>query len=336
MMMKLPEGLSLRPAARDDAEACAALFNACAVQEGGAPDTETEELAREWDSPSFNLETDARVVVTPAGWVVAYAEVWAGAPYVRHQGWGRVHPDYQGQGIGVALLAWAESRSWEAAAQAPEGAAVTLQQFSISTNTCAQVLFEQAGYAVVRHFLRMVIEMDAPPPGPVVPAGIVLRPFVRGSEERAVIQAMRDSFRDHWGHVERPFEDQFAEWMHWIDTDPDFDPALWWVALDGEQIAGIALCSPKITEDPEMGWVNTLGVLRPWRRQGLALALLQHAFGEFYRRGTRKVGLGVDAQSLTGATRLYERAGMRATRRYVTYQKTLHPGVDLSTQALDV
>ncbi len=49
-----------------------------------------------------------------------------------------------------------------------------------------------------------------------------------------------------------------------------------------------------------MGWVGTLGVVREWRRHGLGLALLQHSFQQFYQRGKRKVGLGVDAQSLTG------------------------------------
>jgi GNAT superfamily N-acetyltransferase len=75
-------------------------------------------------------------------------------------------------------------------------------------------------------------------------------------------------------------------------------------------------------------------VRRPWRKHGLGLALLHHAFGEFYRRGTREIGLGVDAQSLTGATRLYERAGMHALLHYDSYEKELRPGVELSVQSL--
>ena len=60
-----------------------------------------------------------------------------------------------------------------------------------------------------------------------------------------------------------------------------------------------------------------------WRKRGLGLALLLQAFNEFYQRGDRTVGLGVDAQSLTGATRLYEKAGMHVTRRYDTYEKVI-------------
>ncbi len=96
----------------------------------------------------------------------------------------------------------------------------------------------------------------------------------------------------------------------------------------------MSLCHPKTAEDPEMGWVDSLGMRRPWRRRGLALVLLHHSFGEFYRRGKCKVGLEVDAQSLTGATRLYEKAGMHVDRQYANYEKELRPGGDLSTQSL--
>jgi ribosomal protein S18 acetylase RimI-like enzyme len=72
-----------------------------------------------------------------------------------------------------------------------------------------------------------------------------------------------------------------------------------------------------------MGWVRNLGVRRGWRGRGLARALLQHAFGAFYARGCTTIGLGVDAQSPTGATRLYQRAGMRVTEEYETYEKML-------------
>jgi len=82
-----------------------------------------------------------------------------------------------------------------------------------------------------------------------------------------------------------------------------------------------------------MGWVGTLGVRRPYRRQGLGLALLRHSFAEFYRRGRRRVGLGVDSQNLTGATRLYQKAGMHVSRVQLIFEKELRPGVVLSTQS---
>jgi mycothiol synthase len=43
----------------------------------------------------------------------------------------------------------------------------------------------------------------------------------------------------------------------------------------------------------------------------------------------------VDASSLTGATRLYEKAGMRVLRQFDNYEKELRPGRDVSTQAVE-
>ena len=75
-----------------------------------------------------------------------------------------------------------------------------------------------------------------------------------------------------------------------------------------------------------MGWIGTIGVRRSWRKKGLGLALLKYSFGEFYKRGTTTIGLGVDASNPTGATRLYQRAGMCAASEFVTYEKELRPG----------
>ena len=72
-----------------------------------------------------------------------------------------------------------------------------------------------------------------------------------------------------------------------------------------------------------MGFVGAIGVLRPWRRLGLGRALLLHAFVELYRRGERRIGLGVDAENATGATRLYESVGMRVAWQADTYERTL-------------
>jgi ribosomal protein S18 acetylase RimI-like enzyme len=105
--------------------------------------------------------------------------------------------------------------------------------------------------------------------------------------------------------------------------------------MDNGNAAGVLLAELRTAGDPELGYVDVLGVRRPWRQRGIGLALLQHSFREFYRRGTHKVCLGVDTESLTGATRLYEKAGMRVARRYVDYQKELRPGVDLSTQSIE-
>ena len=147
----------------------------------------------------------------------------------------------------------------------------------------------------------------------------------------AVVEMLNACWSDTVGSHPFDMEEMRVDW-----ASPGFDYTQdIRLAMDGDQIAGLALCVPKDTDDPDMCWVNSLSVRRPWRRRGVALALLHHAFGEAYRRGIRKVGLGVDASSLTGATRLYEKAGMHVYRQWDAYQKELRPGEDLSTQQLD-
>lgn len=325
----------VRPATFDDAARATELFNLCSREQVGREEFRAEDLRVEWKSPGFELARDTRLVLTTEGALVGYADLWATAPYVRLYAWGRVHPDFRGRGIGTALLQWGETEARQRLPLAPEGARVALLQSTVTTDLTAQALFEAQGFVRTRYFSRMVIEFDGATPEPQVPAGLVIRPYVHGVEELAVIRAISAAFKDHWGYVERPEEENVRQWMHHINNDPDFDPSLWFVAMDGDDIAGMALCHSHIAEDPEMGWVGTLGVLRPWRHRGLGLALLQHAFREFQQRGRRRVGLGVDAQSLTGATRLYERAGMKVVRQYVNYEKELRPGIDLATQTLD-
>ena len=181
----------------------------------------------------------------------------------------------------------------------------------------------------------MQIEMDEPVPAPEFPEGILLRTYQPGIDAEAAYRAQTNSFRDHFGFVEEPLEEGLEHFKHFWEQ-PGFDPGLLFLAIDGTsgEIAGISLCPPHSIDDPELGWVSTLGVCRPWRKRGIGLALLRHSFNEFYRRGKRKVGLGVDAQNLTGALRLYENAGMHVQQVFDMYEKELRSGAEISVETL--
>jgi len=290
-----------------------------------------ERLRREWTTPGFDPATATRVVLAEDGAIVGHGEVWdIEAPYVQAHSWARVHPDFQGRGIGTALLAWIEDRAREVLDKAPPDARVTLGQGVWTEDTAAPALFLAHGFEVVRHFWRMVVELDAPIPPPVWPDGISLRNYDHGADLEAVVHAFRDSFADHWGYVPQPFEADLEQWRNSIDENPDHDPSLWLLACDNADIAGIALNESSIPEDPEMGFVDVLAVPQPWRRRGLATALLQQTFRTFAERGQKRVGLGVDSTNLTGAIGLYEKVGMHVARQIDVFQKELRPGVDLS------
>lgn len=331
----LPPGYTLHAPTLDDVPATVAMQNASSLDTFGTIQFTEEEFLADWQEPFFNLATDGRLVTAPNGQVVGSTDVIFRPPYVRNFIWGRVHPNFRGQGIGTVLTQWAEERIVERIPEAPADARITAGASNSNTDRAAAEMLANLGYDHARSFYSMKTEMTEAPPLPLWPAGITIRTMVAGQDEAAVFRAKDEAFRDHWGHVETSFEDGYALWLHHIQKDPDHDPSLYFLAMDGAEIAGYALCQAKTTDYPDMGWVDNLGVRRPWRRQGLALALLHHLFGEFYQRGVKAVGLGVDAGSLTGATRLYEKAGMHTFRHYNAYEKELRPGRDLTTQQVD-
>jgi mycothiol synthase len=330
----LPEGYTLRGATLDDLPEAVEMFNAYSRQLIGTDEVTLEGYRREWEIPILNLPEDVKVVVAPDGSIAGCQEVWdLFDPHTRINTWGRVHPNHHGRGIATAMVRWAEERARRAIPRAPEGTRVAMMNWISSLDTTAHDVMLRSGFNLIRHSYRMRIDLTEAPPAPVWPDGITLRPFDPDRDLEAVAWADREAFRDHWGFVERPFEQELQMFRHWLG-EPRFDPALWFVAVHGDEVAGISLCDSQTDDDPDMGWVASLGVLRAYRKQGLGLALLRHSFGELYRRGRRAVGLGVDAQNLTGALRLYEKAGMRVYRKNNTYEKELRPGVDLSTQSI--
>ena len=327
MAGSIPEGFLVRSPRVDDLETVHELLRVCDIGDYGEPEITLDDLRTEWQAPTFDREADARIVIAPGGKVVGYADMGQ-REHARIFAFVRVLPEYANQGIGEHLLSLAEQWAHKQMLQAKPEARVTLNSFVSSRNEEDQRFFARMGMKEVRRSWRMKIEMDEAPPEPEWPEHVTVRTFVRGQDERAVFDTDDEAFQDHWGHLPGNFE----EWKHWTVEREKFDPSLWFLAFEGDEIAGISLCTYLL----DNGWVDTLAVRRPWWRKGLGMALLLHSFGEFYRRGKHKVGLGVDSQNLTGATRLYMRAGMHVAREYIAFEKELRAGVELSTQAIEV
>jgi len=293
----------------------------------GEPDTVREDIRS--DLETTNLEADAWVIVAPDGQIVAHASLNSNK-LGKFFGRITVHPDYQRRGLGSYLRRLIETRANERTSEVAADARITLNSSIYHGNADGLRFVEHAGMVRIRSFWRMAIDMNAPPT-PSWPVGLTPRLFVRDQDERAVYEADEEAFQDHWGHSPNPYD----EWLQWSVLRADFDPSLWFLAMDGDQIAGAALCwaAPTLGENG-LGWVGQLWVRRPWRKRGLGLALLHHAFAELYRRGYKRVVLGVDSESLTGATRLYVRAGMQAIHQWDSYQQELRPGVEYTTTNL--
>lgn len=308
----------IRPPRADESEAIADLFNEISIAGYGTADTTADEIRLWFTSPEVNPETDIRVAEGADGRLLGYADVSDdGGTGTRI--WFDVR-ELPGAGVAGPVLDELMPRADEYAAKAAPGAQVLLRGYAPSQERTLAEMYAERGFEVVRHSYRMAIDLADEPPLPEWPEGVDVRTFDE-REERAVYAAVNEGFADMWEYVANPFE----EWRHFMIGAADFDPTLWFVAVEGDEIAGVCLCRPHDPGDPDVGWIRVLAVRPPWRRRGIGQALLRHAFHEFRRRGRPRAGLGVDAESTTGALELYERAGMRVAREASIYDRELRP-----------
>jgi mycothiol synthase len=301
--------VELRPPVREDAAAIADALNEFNRPAGFDLDS-PEEVGVWLEFPSFDLARDVRVAVE-SGRIVGYAEA-VQLPDDEKLVFGDVRAGPQHGDASAALLDFVEQRARELAS-----ADGRLRIWTAERAESWREFLESHGFEVQRYSLRMVADVDDEPAAPSWPEGISVRTRERDEDDRAAYDLQSETFADQGGdYVSETFED----WLHWVRREP-FDPGLWFLAFDGEELVGISLCRGEWAGDDEMGWVSVLGVRRSWRRKGLGSALLLHSFRELRARGAKRVGLGVRADNATGAVRVYERVGMREVGRQVWYEK---------------
>jgi mycothiol synthase len=321
----LDPSLSLRSVSWEDVKSVAQLILDVCIADGDPAITVTEEeLSRFWGSSDFNIETDAWVVETREGKIVGYQEFYCKQAHAAMVGDGYVHPEFHELGIGTAMLRTLERRARQEMELAQPGRRVFIRNGVAGNDAAACELHENEGYQAIRFSWHMEIQLEVEPHVPAFPDGIELRPFLLDEHNHTLYEAHEEAFSDHWGHVLGTFE----SWNHHVINRENFDSTLFFIAWDGDQIAGYSLCRYRMGS----GWVGSLGVRRLWRKRGLGEALLLHSFQEFYKRGTRTIGLGVDAQNPTGATRLYTKAGMHVASESVVYEKELRTGCNVDDE----
>jgi mycothiol synthase len=233
-----------------------------------------------------------------------------------------LHPDWHRRRLGRAMLAAIEARIRQIAADHPVDGARLLQAEANDAARGREALLRSAGFVPVRHGFTMIRptlddQLDA-----TLPDGLEIRE-VRPEHMRAIWDADQEAFRDHWG------SGQWTEvdYQRFLTDPTQGDTTLWRIAWDGDQVAGQVRSFINAEENRQFGrrrgWVENISVRRPWRRRGLARALIAASFPLLRARGMTEGALTVDTENLSGALRVYESVGFRATDRSTTYRRPL-------------
>ena len=285
-----------------------------------------QDVARFYDN-LFNCDPyQDMLFVEVDGEVLGYSRMhWAAGPegqyYYRHYTY--LLPDWRGRGIRRAMLQYSERRLLEIAAGHQEIGPRWFETYASGTEHHWENLLSAEGYQAVQYRFHMVRHGLTEIPDLPLPEGLEIRPVGPG-HTYTVWLAAKEAYQEAWWYTEEGWSDQRYEgWKR----DPTFDAILWQVAWEGDQVAGMVLNYIDAEENREYhrkrGYTKTICVRRPWRRRGLARALLARSFRVLQEQGLTEAALSVDAENPSGALRFYTSMGFIVEKQTAIYRKPL-------------
>jgi mycothiol synthase len=312
---QLPPGFTVRRPSPDDIDAVVALLRACDLEDIGVEDTPRDWIHESWDGPFVDVDRDVLLVDAPDGALAAYGELQSFDETASAEVFMRTHPASTGRGLATVVLDRLQARARERL-KGPDPGALPFRANAAEPNRAARALLEARGMREIRRFLHMEKVLGGPPPTPPVPpAGVRFRVFDPERDWETFHRVVEDGFADHWGW-ERVSLDEFRRSF---EAPGSWDPGLVCFAETDGATAGVVAST--LVTTPGHGWVGDLTVLPPYRGRGIARALLARTFADLAERGCSVVRLNVDATNETGATRLYEAAGMTLHRTWVLFEQ---------------
>ncbi len=312
-------GYTWRAPRYDDLPALYDMLLAVDRAETRALDLSLEDMYTQFNDPWCNPETDFRLAFTASGQVAAMARVFLNPHFNAEERrvylWDEIHPEHRGRGLEEFVLDWME-RVQDTPSHVPRTLRITCQDDLHGYIA----LIERRGFRPVRYSYRMRRDLKQPVPAPTLPVGLTMR---RYSPElaRPMLDTFNQAFQDHWSFEPVTFE----EWQMFFIQSHSFRPDLTFVVMDGDQVIGLSLNMVNTETNQRYGiregWVSELGVLRAWRKRGVAAALLCRAMQAFKDDGPEYAALGVDSENPTGALRLYEKLGFGVSKRFITFAR---------------
>jgi GNAT superfamily N-acetyltransferase len=283
----------------------------------------TADDARRWFEHPYNCDPHEDIWFVQVGSEdVGYLEVsWRketeGNRIYAHDGY--LLAPWRRKGIGTAMLGVALERLLKIAAGHPEDGPRFFRSWADDAEEGKLALLGSHGYEPVRYFFEMVSKSMGELPEAPMPSGLEIRP-ANPDHYRSVWEALDEAFRDHWGHSPQP-EERYQRWI----KDRRFQPKHWIIAWDGDQVAGTILNYIDEEENQvrnrKRGYTEDICVRLPWRRRGLARAMLVQSIQRLKDLGMTEAALGVDTENPTGALRLYTSVGFEPVRKAIVYEK---------------
>jgi mycothiol synthase len=316
-------GFSRRPLAPDDVRDWVALLTAIQDADGGDEYYSEQDGREAFGRPDQDF-ANGSVAIYDGGTMVGYGVLTSRseadpAHDMRYEG--GVHPSYRGRGLGGELLDWAEQAAVPLHHDRHPGRPLSLSSSCLSSNAEAAALHEQRGHQPVRWFHAMVRDLSAALPDVVVPAGVRIAGYHPDLAEQARL-VRNESFRDHWGSTETSAEN----WAYFLASDA-FRPRFSFLAYEGPEPLGMLMSYEYEAYNAKSGhrdlYISLVGTRAAGRKRGIATALLTMAMSAARADGYDQASLGVDADSLTRAVRLYEHVGFTVAHTRIAYRKRL-------------
>jgi mycothiol synthase len=302
-----------------------ATINAAKLADGIERSDTVEDVRKNYDH-LHNCDPFRDVLIAEVdASMVAYSRLWwyiDETSRVRiYNSFGFVRPEWRRKGLGRAMLRYNQAALRAIAAGHPQDMERYFESGGDDGEKENEALLQSDGYQAVRHGFSMVRPDLENIPDLPLPEGLEVRP-VHPEHYRTIWDADQEAFRDHWGFVEGTEED-YQSWM----SHRNFQPDMWMIAWDGDEVAGQVKSYIDYQENVEYhrlrGYTEAISTRRPWRRRGVAHALIALSLKLLKEKGMQEAALGVDTQNLSGALRVYEDMGFRVVRRTSIYRKKM-------------
>lgn len=318
-------GYAWRTLQREDVPALHRMLVAADEVDGRLGVPPPDDLAQQLDDPWCDAAADSLLALAPGGDIAAVARVFADPqpdPETERRAYleGTVHPAHRGRGLGTVILNWMQDRGRARLAAMPGDRPRILRAGCSETAGDRVALFEGHGFRRVRYFYRMRRDLREPIPEPQLPAGLVLQSY-RPELDEGMRVAFNEAFRDHWDF--QPATE--ADWRMFFTGQATFRPELNSVATSGDEVVGTGVCTVNADQNARQGftegWISALAVRRPWRKHGVASAMLCEAMRRFRAAGLDYAALGVDTENPSGALGIYARLGFVSFQRVIVFAK---------------